>query len=94
MERKEMEITAVKQEEEREREMGLVAMEEKSTEEEEKQIKMEKSTVDVKGMEEMEEDLWTRGHFQVGRWYQLMFCSDNTSHKKIRKVLMWWSFNS
>lgn len=52
-----MEITAVKQEEEREREMGLVAMEEKSTEEEEKQIKMEKRAVDVKGMEEMEEDL-------------------------------------
>lgn len=52
-----MEITAVKQEEEREREMGLVAMEEKSTEEEEKQIKMEKRAVDVKGMEETEEDL-------------------------------------
>lgn len=42
---------------EREREMGLVTMEEKSTEEEEKQIKMEKSTVDVKGMEKTEEDL-------------------------------------
>lgn len=37
--------------------MGLVMMEEKSTEEEEKRIKMEKRAVDVKEMEETEEDL-------------------------------------
>ena len=70
--------------------MGLVTLEEKRTDGGEKQIKMEQRAVDMKEMEETEEDLWTGGHFQVGRWHQLMFCSDNTS----QKVLMWWSFNS
>lgn len=37
---------------------------------------------------------FTRGHFQVELRYRVVFRSDNSKHKKIKKVLMWCRFKS